>query len=68
MPAFSILSAVAPFLLIGLELYSGSAVLGWSGDNLLVERKKTPGPYWFAIAIHAVIAVFVALLIVAANQ
>lgn len=67
MSVTSVLVAVAPFVVIGLELCSGCAVMGWTGDRMVVEREKSPGPYWFSIALHTVMAAFLAFVIVAAN-
>ena len=67
MSVTSVLVAVVPFVVIGLELYSGCAVIGWTGDRMVVERRKSPGPYWFSIALHTVIAMFLASVMVAAN-
>ncbi len=50
------------FFVIGLELYTGFAFLGWAGDNRVVEREKSPGPYWFAISFHLLIAIGFPLL------
>jgi hypothetical protein len=36
------------------ELWSGYAVIGWAGDRSVVERSKSPGPYWFAIVVQAI--------------
>lgn len=44
------------FVLV-LELYLGVAILGWVGDKMIVEREKSPGPYWFAIALHSIIGI-----------
>ena len=44
-------------LIVVFELYTGSALIGWSADRMLVERAKSPGPYWFAIGLHIVICV-----------
>ncbi len=35
------------FMLV-LQLATGIAVVGWSGDSMPVHRDKSPGPYWFA--------------------
>ena len=35
--------------IIVLELLTGFAVIGWSGDKMVVQRAESPGPYWFAI-------------------
>ena len=43
--------------MIFLELMFGLAVIGWTGDNMVVEREKTPGPFWFAIIVHALVGI-----------
>jgi hypothetical protein len=50
---FGIFSA----FIIALELFTGFAVIGWTGDNMLVEKEKSPGPYWFAITVQLLIFV-----------
>ena len=42
---------------ICLELFSGCALIGWAGDHMVVERKKSPGPYWFTILLHSFIGI-----------
>ncbi|WDQ16666.1 hypothetical protein [Rhodopirellula sp. P2] len=49
-------------LLIGLELFTGCAMLGWAADKMVVEREKSPGPYWFAIALHSVVGIGLPIL------
>ncbi|MEM7456348.1 MAG: hypothetical protein AAF456_18525 [Planctomycetota bacterium] len=49
--------------IIALELFTGFAVIGWTGDNMLVERARSPGPYWFAIVLHVLIAIGLPALI-----
>jgi hypothetical protein len=56
-----ILSIVA-FCVLVAEFWTGIAVVGWSGDKMVIERRKSPGPYWFTMAIHTVIGVGIALL------
>ncbi len=51
-----ILSIVAICFLVA-EFWSGIAVLGWNGDHMVVFREKSPGPYWFTMALHTVIGV-----------
>ena len=34
-----------------LDLFTGFATIGWSGGNMVVERAKSPGPYWFTIVL-----------------
>ena len=54
---------VFTLFIIGLELFTGCAVIGWAGDNMIVEREKSPGPYWFAIILHVLVGVGLPLLI-----
>ncbi|MBL8890285.1 MAG: hypothetical protein JNL67_09915 [Planctomycetaceae bacterium] len=49
-------------LIVILELWLGCAVIGWSGDNMVVERERNPGPYWFAISLHCLTGVALPLL------
>jgi hypothetical protein len=39
--------------MIALQFFIGSAIVGWAGDNMVVDRSEKPGPYWFSIAIQA---------------
>ena len=49
---------------IGLELYTGFAFVGWAGDNVVVGREKSPGPYWFTITLHLLLFVVLPLAII----
>lgn len=49
--------------IIGLELFTGCAIIGWSGDRMIAERKKHPGPYWFGITLHVIVGVALPLAI-----
>lgn len=56
------------FLLFALgillfELLTGFAVIGWSGDKMILERAKSPGPYWFTIVLHGLIGLGLPLLV-----
>ena len=44
-------------LVLALQLFSGFAVIGWTGDYMMVEKEKSPGPYWFAIALQLLVSV-----------
>jgi hypothetical protein len=57
----TILSIVASFVLVA-ELWTGIAVVGVSGDDMFVEREKSPGPYWFTMTIHIAVGVGLPLL------
>jgi len=48
--------------IVALELLTGCALVGFDGDNMVVEREKSPGPYWFAILVHATIGIGIPLL------
>ena len=49
--------------IITVELFTGFAVVGWSGDNMVVQRAKSPGPYWFTILLHGLIGLGLPLLV-----
>lgn len=42
---------------IGLELYTGFALIGIAGDEMLVDRRKHPRQYWFSLVIQSMIMV-----------
>jgi hypothetical protein len=46
-----------------LQLATGIAVIGWSGDWMLVHRAKSPGPCWFAITVYVLCEIGVPILI-----
>lgn len=48
--------------IIAIELYTGCAIIGWTGDNMVIEREKSPGPYWFAVILHALIGILLPIL------
>ncbi|QEG39436.1 hypothetical protein [Roseimaritima ulvae] len=52
--AFSLLYAMG-LLTFSIELWTGIAVKGWSGDQALVHRDRHPGPYWFVMALQMVV-------------
>ena len=45
-----------------LELWTGVAVVGWAGDNSLIERQKGPGPYWLVMALQTAVIVITVLM------
>ena len=49
--------AVASILILLAELWLGIAVTGWQGDDLYVERIKSPVIYWFVMAFHAFVCI-----------
>ena len=51
-PAFLIAIAIVTYV---LELWTGIAMAGWSGEKSLVYRQKTPGPYWFVMFLQTAI-------------
>lgn len=59
---FIYLFSLFGLFIVGLELFTGFAFIGWTGDNMLVERKKNPGPYWFGIAVHILLALGIPIL------
>ncbi|TWT65083.1 hypothetical protein [Allorhodopirellula solitaria] len=60
--AFYILPAVFVLTYL-LQLWSGFAVAGISGDQVLVDRRTRPGPYWFIMAIQTMILVVAPILV-----
>ena len=51
-----ILSVVA-FCVLVAEFWTGNAVVGLSGEDMLIEREKSPSSYWFMMALHTLIGV-----------
>jgi hypothetical protein len=49
--------AIISLLILGAEFYLGIAVTGWQGDDIIVERSKTPGPYWMWMTLHATVCI-----------
>lgn len=60
-------SILFSIVVICLELYAGCAVIGWTGDRMVVERDKSPGPYWFAIILHCFVAIGISALFFVAS-
>lgn len=55
-----ILAILLTVLSLGIliaELWLGIAVTGWQGDELYIERAKSPGPYWMTMVLHMVIGI-----------
>ncbi len=50
-------------LTIVLELWLGFAVAGWAGNKIVVDRSKSPGPFWVAIFIHVLIVFGIPVLV-----
>ena len=50
-------------VIIAIELFTGFAVVGWTGDKMVVERAKSPGPYWFTMVLHCLIGIGLPLLV-----
>ena len=46
-----------------LQLWTGIAFAGWSGDQSLIERDKRPGPYWFVMTLQTLVLIVVPVLI-----
>ncbi len=42
-------------------------MVGSSGDDVVIQRDKSPGPYWFTMTLHVLIAVVASLLSAAAT-
>lgn len=53
----TIVLAVSSLLILGAEFYLGIAVTGWQGNDIFVERNKSPGPYWVWMTLHTVTGV-----------
>ncbi|MEM1070981.1 MAG: hypothetical protein AAGI63_18895 [Planctomycetota bacterium] len=52
--------AVATYI---LQLWTGIAVAGWSGEQSLIEREKSPGPYWFVMTLQTALLILIPVLI-----
>ncbi|MEM8670915.1 MAG: hypothetical protein AAGG48_25530 [Planctomycetota bacterium] len=52
--------AVAAYI---LQLWTGIAVAGWSGEQSLIEREKSPGPYWFVMTLQTALLILIPVLI-----
>ncbi|WP_419193926.1 hypothetical protein [Novipirellula herctigrandis] len=59
-PAILAISAFATYV---LQLWTGVAFAGWSGDDSLVERSKSPGPYWFVMTLQTLALIIIPVLI-----
>ena len=57
-----ILSVVA-FCVLVAEFWTVNAVVGLSGEDMLIEREKSPSSYWFMMALHTLIGVIAALAV-----
>ena len=53
----SIILSVVSILILAAEFWLGVAVVGFSGDRIIIERANAPGPYWLMMALHTVIGV-----------
>ena len=51
-----ILTLVSVCILVA-EFWTGIAVVGWQGDQPILERSKSPGPYWFTMILHTIAGV-----------
>ena len=52
-----ILFSIFSVCILVAEFWSGLAIIGWSGDKMVVERAKQPGPYWFAMVLHTIVGI-----------
>ena len=59
-PAILGVIAIATYI---LQLWTGIAVAGWAGDQSLIEREKSPGPYWFVMALQTAVLIAIPVLI-----
>ncbi len=50
------------FCILVAEFWTGFAVVDFSGDDMLIDRRKSPGPYWLMMAIHTAGSVGLPLL------
>ncbi|MCM2372615.1 hypothetical protein [Aporhodopirellula aestuarii] len=62
-----ILLAVSAIVTYFLQLWTGFAVAGISGENALVDRRKQPGPYWFLMAFQTLCLIGIPILIALSN-
>ena len=46
------LLSIISFCVLLAEFWAGFAVVDWCGDEKVIEREKSPGLYWFTMAIH----------------
>ena len=60
MEVFFIMAGIG---IIVLELFTGFALMGWSGDNAVVSRETAPGPYWFTMALHIAVGIVLPLVV-----
>jgi len=51
------LLAVSAVLTYLLELWTGFAVAGWAGDQAIVDRRVSPGPYWFVTTVQTLVLI-----------
>ncbi len=59
-PAILGIVAIATYV---LQLWTGFAVAGWSGEQSLIERAKSPDSYWFVMASQAAVLIEISVLI-----
>ena len=58
-----IILGIAAICIYVVQLWTGVAVIGGSGEQPLLERNKRPGPYWFVMAIQTLVLFVVPVLI-----
>jgi len=49
-------------LTYALELWTGFAVVGWPGENALIDRRTKPGPYWLVMAVQTTLLIVILVL------
>lgn len=54
---------VVSLMTLGAEFYFGVAVVGWQGDDIVVDRRKAPGPYWAWMTLHTTIGIGLPVLL-----
>jgi hypothetical protein len=64
MVAFAL--AIVSIGAIAAQLYLGIAICGF-GPRDVIRREKSPGPYWFVMAVQVFIAIGILLLVADAS-
>lgn len=66
-----VIAPFVPYLLVlvivatyALQIWTGVAVAGWTGDQSLIRRSKTPRQYWFVMGLQTLVLVLGTLLVV----
>ena len=59
---------VFTIFVVVMELFTGCAIIGWTGDNMVVPREKSPGPYRFAVILHSLAGILLPILYLIVKQ